>query len=58
MKIEGKVSRVWPNGTVSLYLPGLDYPVTLAAEDIDEVVKARKEPAARNRRKPLYDKPT
>ncbi|MDW9814976.1 hypothetical protein GOB25_07820 [Sinorhizobium meliloti] len=58
MKIEGKVSRVWPDGRVSLYLPGLDYPVTIDAEDVDEVVKVPKEPAARNRRKPLYDKPT
>lgn len=58
MKVEGRVSKVWENGRVSLYLPGLDYPVTLDAEDIDEVVKAPKEPRARNRRKPLYDKPT
>ncbi|WP_457663955.1 hypothetical protein [Sinorhizobium medicae] len=58
MKVEGRVSKVWENGRVSLYLPWLDYPVTLDAEDIDEVVKAPKEPRARNRRKPLYDKPT
>lgn|GEM_PF-3204068 len=58
MKVEGRVSKVWENGRVSLYLPGLVYPVTLDAEDIDEVVKAPKEPMARNRRKPLYDKPT
>ncbi|ASY62469.1 Phage protein [Sinorhizobium sojae CCBAU 05684] len=58
VKISGKVSRVWPNGLVSLYPDGLDYPITVRPEDIDEVLPKERPPKEKpvgGRRKPIYD---
>ncbi|PDT80589.1 hypothetical protein [Sinorhizobium sp. BJ1] len=58
VKLSGKVARRWDNGQVTVHLRGLDYPVTLHESDIDEIIPQLPEPRPRNRRKPLYDKPT
>jgi hypothetical protein len=57
VKIEGKVSRVWGNGLISVWLRGLDYPVTVREDAISDVNAGPKEPAARNRRRPIFDNP-
>lgn len=58
VKLSGKVARRWDNGQVTVHLRGLDYPVTLHEDDIEEIIPQPREPKPRNRRKPLYDKPT
>lgn len=58
VKLAGKVARRWDNGQVTVHLRGLDYPVTLHEDDIEEIIAQPPEPKTSNRRKPLYDKPT
>lgn len=53
--VEAKVSRVWGDGKVSMYLPGCDTPVTIHQDDVHEVIKAPKEPFRRPRK--FYDNP-
>jgi hypothetical protein len=57
VKIEGRVSKIWPDGRISVWLRSLDYPVTVREDAISDVSPGKKEPAARNRRKPIFNNP-
>jgi len=54
VSMQGLVTLVHENGTVTVRLDGLDYPITTRAEYVSLV--ARKQPL-RSRGKPLFDKP-
>lgn len=58
VKLPGKVAKRWDNGLVTVHLHGYAHPVTLHEDDIEEIIPQPPEPKPRNRRKPLYDKPT
>jgi hypothetical protein len=50
----GEITHVHDDGTVTVRVQGLGYPVTIVSEHLSLVAKRRPEPG---RRKPLFDKP-
>ncbi|ASY63596.1 hypothetical protein SJ05684_c21550 [Sinorhizobium sojae CCBAU 05684] len=60
LRLTAKIVKVWESGLLTLHLRGYEHPVSIHEKYLDdvEIVRRPKEPKARNRRKPLYDKPT
>jgi hypothetical protein len=56
VKLAGKVDKIWPNGLVTVHLRGYDYPVTLHADVIAEIIQGPPEKPVGGKRK-FYDKP-
>lgn len=54
--IRGRVSRINDDGTVTFWMPGYEYPITVLPGAFEQVVRGPKEP--KQRAKKLYDKPT
>jgi hypothetical protein len=52
--LKWKVSRVWDDGRISLRFPTLPDPITIRAEEVDEVIPQRPEKPVGGRRK-FYD---
>lgn len=36
-RISGKITHVWPNGTISLYLNGYEYPITVPSAAVEDI---------------------
>lgn len=56
IKIEGQVSRVWPDGRVSIWLRSLGYPITVHPDVLAEITPGPKEKPQRRPPK-FYDNP-
>lgn len=56
IKIEGQVSKVWPDGRVSIWLRSLDYPITVHPDVLAEITPGPKEKPQRRPSK-FYDNP-
>ncbi|RVI62001.1 hypothetical protein CN187_28470 [Sinorhizobium meliloti] len=50
--IRGRISRVNDDGTVTFWIPGFEYPITVLPGALEEIIKAPKEPKPKPKKLP------
>ncbi|MDX0299555.1 hypothetical protein GOL31_02635 [Sinorhizobium medicae] len=50
--IRGRISRVNDDGTVTFWIPGFEYPITVLPGALEEIFKAPKEPKLKPKKLP------